>query len=119
MIGADRRNITVVVEEQSTIGAGDRILSLVIGLIGIASLPRSAFLYIGASLMSGYLIYRAVTGDCPVGRSLQEPIRNFMHSVQNNGDRQVERFPSLHSEKDNVDETSADSFPASDPPASW
>jgi hypothetical protein len=92
----------------TNVGTAERVLSAVAGVLLVLwglrrALPALPFLLIG-----GYLLYRGASGSCPLYHQLGRGQA---------GQQAHELAPATPDSDDRVDETGADSFPASDPPA--
>lgn len=109
---------------ESNLGPVERSASMGIGiLLGAAALrPRLAF-DVGLVAAAGYLIYRGGTGRCPLraraGQILAKRSSGAdeFEALVGQTPRAAER-PQRQVADAAVDEASAESFPASDPPAS-
>ena len=51
-------------ERQMNVGSIERLVSILIGAIGLLMLSRKLFVYVTLAALSGYLIFRGVTGRC-------------------------------------------------------
>ncbi|MCK6627759.1 MAG: DUF2892 domain-containing protein [Anaerolineae bacterium] len=111
------RNVWPGLPQTETCNVGDteRLLSLVGGGLLALYLTRRSFGLITLLLAAGYFIYRGLTGYCPVYNSMQISTRP---QSRLRFDDEYNEHP--ESTVNNPrDETVWESFPASDPPASW
>ena len=99
--------------EEINVGAGERVASAVGGgVLALAGLTLGSRLGTVMAFLGGALAARGASGHCPVYRALER--RALDRSTAAPGtDRSGQAPPSA----DVVDEASAESFPASDPPA--
>lgn len=110
-------NISNLTEPQPNLHSIERTFSLALGALGLGILWRRRPAILGLTAMSVFLLWRGATGRCllyaPSGfdagsQSKQEAFRD--HDAPPAADV---RLPNP------VDEASRESFPASDPPATW
>ena len=97
----------------------ERMVSIVAGLTGFFLLSRRLLIHLALAALSGYLLYRGLTGYCFVYDKANLSTRNVGESDDRNDDSPMasvtERWRSQT--HDIVEEASWESFPASDPPA--
>ena len=97
----------------------ERIASIAAGLTGLFLLSRRLLIYLTFAALSGYLLYRGLTGYCFVYDKANLSTRH----VGEGDDRSDDSTMASASERwrsethDIVEEASWESFPASDPPA--
>ena len=129
-------------ERQMNVGNVERLVSILVGAIGLLMLSRRLFVYVTLAALSGYLLFRGITGRCALyrarqhrhawaGRFCRQPsatpacVRRAMHTplhrptgsaraIQKTARsaRWMERERAI----DPVEQASWESFPASDPP---
>lgn len=97
----------------------ERIASLAAGLTGFFLLSRRLLIYLALAALSGYLLYRGLTGFCFVYAKANLSTRSGNVRDDNSDESTMasvsERWRSQS--HDIVEEASWESFPASDPPA--
>ena len=103
--------------DKLNVGERERLSSLLGGgLLVLYSLGRRSPRAIGFILGGGYLIYRGLSGHCPVYEALQVstagPQLRFDEEYHDQPDGTIDT-------NDFYDEAVWETFPASDPPASW
>jgi uncharacterized membrane protein len=101
--------------DQTNISEAERLLSVLGGSLIALYLSRRSFGLIALLMLGGYLIYRVLTGYCLFYKALQistaSPARLRFDDEYNEHPESTVNNPR--------DETVWESFPASDPPASW
>jgi hypothetical protein len=106
------------------LGAVERSASMGIGVLLAAAALRPRLMYdVGLVAVAGYLMYRGATGSCPlrerVARKWSRRASGSDEFEALVGQSSRAPLPSRRPTADAmVDEASAESFPASDPPAS-
>lgn len=101
--------------DKCNISDTERLLSFVGGGLLALYLSRRSFGLMTLLLVSGYFVYRGLTGYCSVYNALQI---NTLPQSRLRFDDEYNEHP--ESTVNNIrDETVWESFPASDPPASW
>lgn len=115
-------------ETHEALEQNERWISLAIGGALLAWItPRSVFRYLALPTLGSYLVYRGVTGRCPItdatGTSLSK-IADKIAELGSAASDSVYRNPyeeggvaESHRMEDPVDEALMESFPASDPPS--
>ncbi|MCB0073758.1 MAG: DUF2892 domain-containing protein [Caldilineaceae bacterium] len=102
----------------------ERIVSLVLGFVGLFFLARGVLVYLVLAGTSAYLVFRGLTGHCYIydkanlnTRAADLPSPQWTGSqVDARFDAEVEEEQDMRT-RDEVEEASWESFPASDPPA--
>ena len=102
----------------------ERIVSLVLGFVGLFFLARRVLIYLVLAGTSAYLVFRGLTGHCYIydkanlnTRAADLPSAPGTSSqLDARFDAEVEEEQATRS-RDEVEEASWESFPASDPPA--
>ena len=51
-------------ERQMNVGNVERLVSILVGAIGLLMLSRRLFVYVTLAALSGYLLFRGITGRC-------------------------------------------------------
>ena len=51
-------------ERPMNVGNIERLVSILVGAIGLLMLSRRLFVYVTLALLSGYLLFRGITGRC-------------------------------------------------------
>ena len=123
------------------VGNIERTVSILAGAVGLLLLSRRLFVYVTLALISAYAIYRGVTGRCALytraninTRGQDGLLAGTPDSVRSAGANAVDRIGNYASEQieseqveidkwmereraqDQVEQSSWESFPASDPP---
>jgi hypothetical protein len=103
---------------QLNVGEAERLGSLLGGgLLALYGLCRRSPGAIGLALAGGYLIYRGLTGHCPLYAALQI---NTASPPRLRFDDEYNEQPETTIDMDDIgDEAVWQTFPASDPPSSW
>lgn len=115
-------------QEHQPLEQNERWASLAIGGALLAWItPRSVLRFLALPSLGGYLVYRGVTGRCPItdatGTSLSkiaDKLTEFGSAASDSVYRNPYDEPGTaqsHRIEDPVDEASMESFPASDPPS--
>lgn len=145
-VGATSGGAASGMQPPMNVGNIERTVSILAGAVGLLLLSRRLFVYVTLALLSAYAIYRGVTGRCALyGRAnintrgqdgLLDNIESSVHSsgasmvdrigganggVTNSraGDSEtdeIERWMENERAQDQVEQSSWESFPASDPP---
>ena len=129
-------------ERQINVGNIERLVSILIGGIGLLMLSRKLFVYVTLAALSGYLLFRGITGRCALYARANIDTRgqdDFVASIRDaqmratassthastpedrigSGDSEhseIERWMERERAVDPVEQASWESFPASDPP---
>ena len=99
------------------VGERERLSSLLGGgLLALYGLSRRSPSTIGFILAGGYLLYRGLSGHCPVYEALQINPAGSQLRCDSDYHDQPEGIIDVD---DLIDEAVWETFPASDPPASW
>ncbi len=53
-------------KQQMNVGGIERLVSILVGAIGLLMLSRRLFVYVTLALLSGYLLFRGITGRCAI-----------------------------------------------------
>lgn len=139
-LGADQLGATsrgeALNEAAMNVGNIERTVSILAGAVGLLLLSRRLFVYVSLALISAYAIYRGVTGRCAIytranintrgqdgllagtadsmrsaGSSLADHI-----GVDESEQVEIEKWMERKRAQDQVEQSSWESFPASDPP---
>lgn len=129
------------VENEAAMNVGniERTVSILAGAVGLLLLSRRLFVYVSLALISAYAIYRGVTGRCALyaranintrgqdgllaeaagstrsaGSSLADRIGDYGSEQGEQGE--IEKWIERRRAEDQVEQSSWESFPASDPP---
>lgn len=106
--------------DKLNVNESERLTSLIGGgILIVTGLARRSPRGFGAMLTGGYLIYRGLTGHCPVYKALGIRTASRTEQIQYAAGGQAEEQPDItHTIRpgDVVDETAWQTFPASDPP---
>ncbi len=87
------------------------------GLLTFYGLRRRSPGGLGLALAGGYMVYRGLTGHCPLYQAFHI---DTAHTHQLQFEELSQELPDTTIEPDDtVDEAVWQTFPASDPPASW
>jgi hypothetical protein len=127
-------------EQPMNVGNIERLISILAGAVGLLLLSRRLFVYVTLALLSGYLVFRGVTGRCNLyaraninTRTEDEPaaLSGSLPGMAESNARTAtpeDRIGAAESEDseiarwmderalDPVEQASWESFPASDPP---
>jgi hypothetical protein len=118
------------------VGNIERTVSILAGAVGLLLLSRRLFIYVSLALISAYAIYRGVTGRCALyaranidTRGQDGLVADAANNLRNAGMEMADRIGADDSEaaeiekwmereraQDTVEQSSWESFPASDPP---
>ena len=116
------------------VGNIERTVSILAGAVGLLLLSRRLFVYVTLALLSAYAIYRGVTGRCALytraninTRGQDGLLPAAMSNMQNSGSSlvnrveeteatEIEKWMEQERAQDQVEQSSWESFPASDPP---
>jgi hypothetical protein len=118
------------------VGNIERTVSILAGAVGLLLLSRRLFVYVSLALLSAYAIYRGVTGRCPLYARANINTRgqdglvsaatdDLRSAAANITDRtgvdeseagEIEKWIERERAQDLVEQSSWESFPASDPP---
>jgi hypothetical protein len=118
------------------VGNIERTVSILVGAVGLLLLSRRLFVYVSLALLSAYAIYRGVTGRCALyaranidtrGQNglAAEAAGNLRNAGMEMTDRigvddseaaEIEKWMERQRAEDTVEQSSWESFPASDPP---
>jgi uncharacterized membrane protein len=103
--------------DKLNVGESERLTSLLAGgLIALFGMRRLSLTALGLALGGGYLLYRGLTGHCPVYRALD--ISTAKSKLR--FDEEYHEQPESTIDTDDLhDEAVWETFPASDAPASW
>ncbi len=129
-------------ERQMNVGNIERLVSILIGGIGLLMLSRKVFVYVTLAALSAYLLFRGVTGRCALYARANIDTRgqeDFVAGIRDaqmrttgssthvstpedrigagdSEDSEIERWMERERAVDPVEQASWESFPASDPP---
>jgi hypothetical protein len=129
-------------ERQMNVGNIERLVSILIGAIGLLMLSRKLFVYVTLAALSGYLLFRGITGRCALyaranidtrgqedfnGGFREVGMRAPASSTRTSApadrigeidaeDPELESWIERERAVDPVEQASWESFPASDPP---
>ncbi len=123
-------------EPPMNVGNIERTVSILAGAVGLLLLSRRLFVYVTLALLSAYAIYRGVTGRCALYTRANINTRgqdglvagamsDLSTSATNVADRigaddteagEIEKWMEQERAQDLVEQSSWESFPASDPP---
>lgn len=123
-------------EAAMNVGSIERTVSILAGAVGLLLLSRRLFVYVSLALISAYAIYRGVTGRCALyaranintrGQEglLAEAASSVRSAASSLEDRigadeseqgEIEKWMERERAQDQVEQSSWESFPASDPP---
>lgn len=133
-------------ERQMNVGNIERLVSILIGAIGLLMLSRKLFVYVTLAALSGYLLFRGITGRCALyaranidtrgqeafqgdftGSSRDVSMRAPTSGTRTSRpadrigegeaeDPELESWMERERAVDPVEQASWESFPASDPP---
>jgi hypothetical protein len=118
------------------VGNIERTVSILAGAVGLLLLSRRLFVYVSQALISAYAIYRGVTGRCALyerakinTRGQDGLVAEATQELRAAGAQMVDRIGADETEaaeiekwiereraQDMVEQSSWESFPASDPP---
>ena len=126
-------------EAAMNVGNIERTVSILAGAVGLLLLSRRLFVYVSLALISAYAIYRGVTGRCALyaranintrgqdgllaeaassagsaGSSLADRIGDY--GSEQTEQAEIEKWMERRRAEDQVEQSSWESFPASDPP---
>ena len=129
-------------EAAMNVGNIERTVSILAGAVGLLLLSRRLFVYVSLALISAYAIYRGVTGRCALytranintrgqdgllaeaaatvgsvrsaGSSVVDRIGDYAGEQSEQGE--IEKWMERERAQDQVEQSSWESFPASDPP---
>ena len=125
-------------EAAMNVGNIERTVSILAGAVGLLLLSRRLFVYVSLALLSAYAIYRGVTGRCALyaranintrgedgllaqtasstraGSSFADRIGDYASEQSEQGE--IEKWMERERAQDQVEQSSWESFPASDPP---
>jgi hypothetical protein len=122
------------INPEMNVGNIERTVSMLAGAVGLLLLSRRLFVYVSLALASAYLIYRGVTGRCALytranintrgqdGLLASSSVGSTAASVTDRlgADEseagEIEKWMERERAQDVVEESSWESFPASDPP---
>ncbi|NJN83945.1 MAG: DUF2892 domain-containing protein [Caldilineaceae bacterium] len=102
----------------------ERIASILVGAAGLFLLSRRLLIYLALATVSGYFILRGLSGHCALYRMADVNTHDWSRAGHEIGERSEEESAGAHEwmgkeNLDDVGEASWESFPASDPPATW
>ena len=128
-------------ERQMNVGSIERLVSILVGAIGLLMLSRKLFVYVTLAALSGYLLFRGITGRCALYARANIDTRgqeDLVASIRDadmraasdvraaapadrigqgdSEDSEIERWMERERAVDPVEQASWESFPASDPP---
>ena len=128
-------------EQPMNVGNIERLVSILVGGIGLLLLSRRLFVYVTLALVSAYLLFRGVTGRCALyaranintreqedfAAGLQETATGARRTAPADrigageqagdlDDSEIARWMERERAVDPVEQASWESFPASDPP---
>ena len=128
-------------EQPMNVGNIERLISILVGAIGLLMLSRRLFVYVTLSLISAYLLFRGVTGRCALyaraninTRGLEDFATDLRETASGArgaapadrigagepagdlDDSEIARWMERERAVDPVEQASWESFPASDPP---
>ena len=119
------------------VGNIERTASILAGAVGLLLLSRRLFVYVSLALLSAYLVYRGVTGRCALYSRANINTRGLDDLAGAGGERsavtslvdvagaddagesearEIEKWMERERAQDLVEQSSWESFPASDPP---
>jgi hypothetical protein len=126
---------------QMNVGSIERLVSILVGAIGLLMLSRRLFVYVTLAALSGYLLFRGITGRCALYARANIDTRgqeDFVATIRDAGvraandahasapadrigegdseDSEIARWMESERAIDPVEQASWESFPASDPP---
>ncbi len=126
---------------QMNVGNVERLVSILVGAIGLLMLSRRLFVYVTLAALSGYLLFRGISGRCALYARANIDTRgqeDFVASIRDAGtraasdarttapadrigegdseDSEIARWMERERAVDPVEQASWESFPASDPP---
>ena len=128
-------------EAPMNIGNIERTVSILAGAVGLLLLSRRLFVYVSLALLSAYAIYRGVTGRCllyeranintrgqdglaadamssmrSAGANVVDRIGGYAGEQGESEQGEIEKWMERERAQDQVEQSSWESFPASDPP---
>jgi hypothetical protein len=132
-------------EQPMNVGNIERLVSILVGAIGLLMLSRRLFVYVTLALLSAYLLFRGITGRCALytraninTREQEDVAAALRETVGGNrgpapadrigagepasdlagalDDSEIARWMENERAVDPVEQASWESFPASDPP---
>lgn len=130
-------------EQPMNVGNIERLVSILAGAIGLLLLSRRLFVYVTLALLSGYLVFRGVTGRCAlytrvkINTRSEDDVNSLADGLTDitgmtggshtaasedrigageSEDSEIARWIESERALDPVEQSSWESFPASDPP---
>ena len=121
-------------EAPMNVGNIERTVSILAGAVGLLLLSRRLFVYVTLALLSAYAIYRGVTGRCALYtranintrgqdgllagsmNNMQNSAASLVNRVEETEATEIEKWMEQERAQDQVEQSSWESFPASDPP---
>ena len=124
-------------ERPMNVGNIERLVSILVGAIGLLLLSRRLFVYVTLALLSAYMLFRGITGRCAlytranINTRGHEDLTSRINDTASGSraavsadrigsgeseDGEIARWIERERAVDPVEQASWESFPASDPP---